>query len=349
MKKLILIALGASMAVPAMMAQDSQEGADENIASKYPGFYLAFQEEFDVDGKVDGKKWYFETGMPRNHEAQVYTRKNAVVKDGNLVIEARREKTKNPGYSAGSSDWNKVEYADYSSACIYTRHSSSADYSYGPGIYEIRAKIPVGDGYWPAIWTLGTKYEWPYNGEIDIMEYYKDALHANVAWGTTQRWNARWNSRAPRMSEFDADFADKFHVWKMVWDEDYIRLYVDDRLLNETSLDMTVNPRSEWFPFDGVNPYRGDHKQYILLNLALGGDNGGNVAAAAFPVQYYVDYVRVYQPITEGVAENEYNPGVDRISDVYTLDGIRVSDDIEGLDKGMYIVMTDAGAKKVRL
>lgn len=80
----------------------------------------------------------------------------------------------------------------------------------------------------------------------------------------------------------------------MDWDKDYIKIYVDDELLNITNLNSTVNPRAEHCWFDNYNPFR-DHKMYLLLNLALGGDNGGSLANTTFPAQYLVDYVRIYQ------------------------------------------------------
>ena len=345
--------LAASAAVLAVAGAETAE----EIAKKYAdrGFYLAFQEEFSEgfvreDGKVvpNPDVWCYEEGMVRNHEDQCYTKDNAIVEDGCLVIEARNEQTKNPRYNKYGSNWyNKKRYADYSSASIQTIHNGNEGYCWGPGIYEVRAKIPVGEGYWSAIWTLGTKYEWPYNGEIDIMEYYRDAIHADVAWGGWNRWQAVWNSRAPRMSEFEDDFADKFHVWKMVWDEDYIRLYLDDRCLNETNLDRTVNPRTDWNQYDNVNPYRGDHKQYILLNLALGGDNGGDPAKAAYPARYYVDYVRVYQPDNAGVEDVAATSPQEHVEGYYNLQGMYMGNDADTLANGLYVVKTNLGARKM--
>lgn len=270
--------------------------AQENIADKYPGYKLAFAEEFDQDGKVNTDRWNFETGMRRNHEDQVYTTDNAIVANGMLVIEARKEKVKNPDYKRYSSDWNKKnQYGEYSSSSIILKDP----YKYHYGVYEVRAKIPVGTGYWPAIWGCGDKYEWPYNGELDIMEYYGDAIHANLAWGTNTRWNAAWSSKAPRMSEFEGDFADRFHIWRTEWDHNSLRIYLDDRLINETDLDRTVNPnpKQSWYNVDNYNPYRDpDNKFGVWLNLALGGDNGGSLTNTKFPAQYLVDYVRVYTP-----------------------------------------------------
>ncbi len=270
--------------------------ADDAIADRYPGYRLAFSDEFDKGTRPDPAIWDYELGMKRNNEAQCYTEDNATIADGLLVIEARKERVKNASYVRYSSKWNeKNQYGDYSSASIIAKDPNRFHY----GVYEVRAKIPVGTGYWPAIWSCGSKYEWPYNGEIDMMEYYGDAIHANVAWGGTQRWAATWSSSAPRMSTFEADFADKFHIWRMEWDEEAIRIFLDDRLLNETMLDRTVNPNpgQDWYNVDGYNPYRDEENLHgMWLNLALGGNNGGSLDNTAFPARYYVDYVRVYVP-----------------------------------------------------
>jgi len=278
------------------------QGNADDVSGKYPGYKLAFQDEFDVDGAPNPDVWSFEEGMKRNQEPQVYTKDNATVKDGNLVIEARQEKVKNPGYKRYGSQWyQKHQYGEFSSASLIAKEP----YKFHYGIYEIRAKIPVHRGYWPAIWSCGSKYEWPFNGEIDMLEYYGDAIHANVAWGSMNRWSATWHSKAPRMSEFESDFADKYHIWRMEWDEEAIRIYLDDRLLNETDLDMTVNPNpgQDWYNVDNYNPYRDPEQLHgVWLNLALG-DNTTNydtnlsaAKTAPYPAQYLIDYVRVYVP-----------------------------------------------------
>lgn len=163
------------------------------------------------------------------------------------------------------------------------------------GRFEIRAKIPTATGSWPAIWTLGVDKEWPSNGEIDIMEYYqiggKPHILANLAWGTDRRYNAAWNTKTIPFAEFlekDPLWANKFHVWRMDWDEEAVRIYIDDNLVNETLLANTKNGSLGNYE----NPFHQPH--YILLNLAIGGQNGGIPDDAAFPLQYQVDYVRVY-------------------------------------------------------
>lgn len=270
--------------------------AADDVKDKYPGYRLDFAEEFESGTAPDPDRWQFETGMRRNHENQVYTTDNATIADGCLVIEARKEKVLNPDYQRYASDWNKKDkYGEYSSASIILKDP----YRYHYGVYEVRAKIPVGTGYWPAIWGCGDSYEWPYNGELDIMEYYGNAIHANLAWGSNTRWQAAWSSKAPKMNEFEGDFADKFHVWRTEWDHNSLRVYLDDRLINETDLDRTVNanPGQSWYNVDGYNPYRDPNNKFgVWLNLALGGDNGGSLTNTEFPARYLVDYVRIYVP-----------------------------------------------------
>lgn len=261
------------------------------------GMRLVWSDEFDTDGRPS-KDWTYEQGFQRNQEAQWYQRQNAYVKDGCLVIEGRREHRRNPNYMAGSNDWRtNREFIEYTSSSLTTRLSQQFLY----GRFEIRAKIPTATGAWPAIWLLGNKWEWPQNGEIDIMEYYikngKPSILANACWGSDQRWNAVWDSEVIPFTHFmdkDPEWTDKFHVWRMDWDEHYIRIYLDDELLNEIDLSKTQNGG---YGGNRENPFANrlpGFKHYLLLNLALGG-NGGEPDISQFPLRYYIDYVRVYQ------------------------------------------------------
>lgn len=264
---------------------------DFTSPAKIPGMKLVWADEFNSIGQPDAKNWKFENGFVRNEELQWYQEKNAVCTNGLLIIESRREEIPNPNYQAGSRNWKtKREYAHYTSASINTR--GMKDWLYGR--FEVRVRIDTAMGSWPAIWTLGTNNPWPSNGEIDIMEFYRvkgvPTILANVAWGTTQPHVAKWNTiRTPflHFTSKDADWAKKFHTWRMDWTPESIKLYLDDVLLNTTMLSETINP-------DGSNPFT--KPQYILLNLAIGG-NGGDPEKTKFPVRYEVDYVRVYQAV----------------------------------------------------
>lgn len=254
---------------------------------------LVWSDEFTKDGRPDTTVWNFEHGFVRNEEAQWYQPGNAYVKGGMLVIEGRKERVKNPRYVSGSRSWQTSrEYAEYTSASLNTR--GKREFLYGR--LEVRARIPVGGGAWSAIWTLGSRQEWPSCGEIDIMECYPidgvQRILANVAWGKDRRFDAEWRSTARPLSHFtanDKQWAGKFHVWRMDWDETSIKLYLDGELLNSVPLSETVNGSYG----NHTNPFR--QPQYVLLNLALGGRNGGKIDGAAMPMKYEIDYVRVYK------------------------------------------------------
>lgn len=247
---------------------------------------LVWSDEFEKDGAPNPANWNFENGFVRNQELQWYQPDNAYCRGGLLIIEGKKERKPNPDYQPGSTNWKtNRESIEYTSSSLQTQGLHSWQY----GRFEMRGRIETRAGLWPAFWTLGVKGEWPANGEIDIMEYYRDMLLANFAWGSGQRYKAVWDDVKKPMSEFnDLHWAERFHVWRMDWDEQSIKLYVDDELLNEVDLANTFN-----VGVDQVNPFRQPH--YLLLNLAIGGMNGGDPAKTDFPSRYEVDYVRVYQ------------------------------------------------------
>jgi len=143
-------------------------------------------------------------------------------------------------------------------------------------------------GLWPAWWTLGVSGRWPANGEIDIMEFYREKLLANIACIGGNR-NAEWYSKTKPIDSLGGQtWASQFHTWRMDWDENAIALYVDDVLMNQVELSKLENKDGS-----GINPFKQPH--YMLLNLAMGGQNGGSLADTKFPNRFEVDYVRVYQ------------------------------------------------------
>ncbi len=289
MKKVILLIVITTLSIALLAQRSDPFKADFSKPVEVSGMTLVWSDEFNTDGKPDPANWIYENGFVRNQELQWYQPENANCKEGLLVIDGRREKVRNPNYAVSSGDWKTSrEFAEYTSACIKTRGLKQWQF----GRFEIRARIDTSCGSWPAIWTLGISGGWPSGGEIDIMEFYRvngvPAILANFAWGTEKRSVAKWDDLKMPLSEItgnDNKWVSKFHVWRMDWNKESIKIYLDNQLLNEVSVNETVNP-------DGFNPFLQPH--YILLNLAIGA-NGGDPSKSHSPIKYEVDWVRVYQ------------------------------------------------------
>ncbi|MGM9790434.1 MAG: family 16 glycosylhydrolase [Candidatus Cryptobacteroides sp.] len=261
-------------------------------------YKLVWSDEFNVDGPVNAGDWNFARGFGYNMEDQWYQEDNAFCENGCLIIEARKEAFPNPDFNPRSDFWgHRREMVNYTSSRINTAEKREFLY----GLFEMRAKIPTAGGAWPAFWTLGSGCEyggvcWPECGEIDIMEYYPHrgvpSVLANVGWYNGDYRQAEWSSKSvtlEKLLEEDPQWREKFHIWTMDWEKGSIKLFLDGKLINETTEDMILRQGRQ----GSYNPFR--HPHYILLNLALGGVNGGPIDDDAFPMRYVIDYVRVYQ------------------------------------------------------
>jgi beta-glucanase (GH16 family) len=247
---------------------------------------LVWSDEFNTPGLPDGSKWSYETGFIRNNELQFYTRdraENVRVADGMLIIEGRKERWPNPNYNAaatGRGRRSSVEFADYTSGSINTEGKASFLY----GRVEVRAKLPHGAGVWPAIWMMGTNrvtVGWPRCGETDIMEFVgkePDRVHATMHFakdGKHASQGGKLTTTAP---------SDAFHIYAMDWYPDRMDFFFDQQKYFTFNLDAAgVGPE---------NPFR--KPQYLILNLALGGNWGGPMDDSALPQPFSIDYVRVY-------------------------------------------------------
>jgi len=240
---------------------------------------LIWNDEFEGSGSPDQSKWGYEEGYVRNNEAQYYTRErteNSRQEDGFLILEARRD------------NWQGNEI---SSASITTRNTATWKYVR----IDVRAKLPTGNGTWPAIWTLGINREnggWPNNGEIDIMEYVgfsPERIHWNIHTG---KYNHRDGTGKGFNDVIDTPY-DNFHVYSIEWFPEKIDFLVDSEVYFTYENEYTG---WEAWPFDSEN--------YLLLNLAIGGAWGGQqgIDNNLFPHQYLIDYVRVYEPTDEPVS-----------------------------------------------
>ena len=248
------------------------------------GYKLVWHDEFKANGPPNPANWNYERGFVRNNELQWYQPENAFCTNGLLVIEARRDHKPNPRFVAGSQRWQTGrEWIDYTSASLTTRGLRE----FTCGKFEMRARIDTRPGSWPAFWTLGATpgIRWPAGGEVDIMEYYRNMVLANIAYSVNGR--PVWSSPRKSPAELGGDrWSEKFHTWTMDWGTNKIDLLLDGKVMNH--FDLAQADKS-----DRGNPFHGP--EYIILNQAIGGDQGGDPSQTKFPIRYEIDWVRVYQ------------------------------------------------------
>jgi beta-glucanase (GH16 family) len=236
-------------------------------------------DEFDApDGTPpDPERWSFNTGGGGwgNAERQVYTDRleNAAIEGGTLLICAREEAEDYSGYR-------------YTSARLVTRNQG--DWTYGR--VEVRARLPQGQGIWPAIWMLPSHMAyggWPMGGEIDIMEMLgQDPIRV---YGTLHYGNPHTHTGHYYILRTGETFADGYHDFAIEWEPGEIRWYVDG---------YHYQTQTEWFTSkrDAEYPAPFDRPFHLLLNVAVGGHWPGNPdETTVFPQCMAVDYVRVYQ------------------------------------------------------
>lgn len=224
-------------------------------------YQLVWSDEFEGTS-INTGTWNFETGGNGwgNHEQEYYQSANAGIENGNLVITGKNE-------TVGSNH--------YTSARMTTQGKKEFFY----GRIEARIKMPIGQGFWPAFWMLGSNIptvDWPACGEIDIMEH----INADSLIYGTAHWDDNGHkSHGDKTTSTPSDY----HVYSIEWDESLIKWSIDSVEFHEEYI--AGNATSEFHqPF------------FILLNFAIGGDwPGQTVDNSLLPAKMYVDYVRVYQ------------------------------------------------------
>lgn len=230
-----------------------------------PDWSLIWCDEFNGNS-IDSNNWTHEQGNWGwgNNEWQNYTNSssNSFVAGGVLNIRAIQES------SNGSN---------YSSARLISNNKFEFQY----GKVEARLKVPFGQGIWPAFWMLGENIGsvgWPQSGEIDIMEHINNEA---IAHGTVH-----WNNGGHQYNGSSANITpNEFHVYGVIWNENYARFYIDDVPYFQFNFSSSNNSEIIF-----QRPF------YLLLNLAVGGNWPGYPdGSTVFPATYEIDYVRVYE------------------------------------------------------
>jgi len=246
---------------------------------------LVWSDEFDGTD-INDSNWTHEIGGNGwgNNELQYYTDRdtNSYLQNGYLVIQALKE---------NYSSWN------YTSARLKTQ--GKVFFKYGKILARI--KLPYGQGIWPAFWMMGENISsvgWPSCGETDIMEMIGGGDRENTVYGTAH-WadeNGLHVQYGDNYTLSSGTFADNYHLFSVIWDDQSIKWYVDNHLYNE--LDITSAPLSEFH-----------NNFFILLNVAVGGNWPGYPdATTVFPQKMSVDYIRVYQDMPSGIEEGTALP-----------------------------------------
>lgn len=251
---------------------------------------LVWSDEFNTNGAVDANNWFHQTQLPAsgswfNGEVQHYTDgiTNSYVASGLLHIVAKKETFTDNGVTK-----------DYTSA----RLNSKFAFKYGR--VDVRAKLPIESGTWPAIWMLGKNVnedggyfdatygttDWPYCGETDIMEHgIFGSQPINYIQSTMHTPSSHGNS-VNNGGTIASDLANSYHIYSVNWSPNQISFLLDGTVY------YTYNPAVK-----DVTTWPFDKEQYLLLNIAMGGI-AGDLPTNFTQTAMDIDYVRVYQNTT---------------------------------------------------
>ncbi|MDR1974179.1 MAG: glycoside hydrolase family 16 protein [Bacteroidales bacterium] len=272
---------------------------ENTIHPEYEGYTLVWVDDFSAT-ELDKSAWNIEVNGDGggNNELQFYREENVT-----LGVEPQSEKkcliltAKKETYQGKTATSGRVTSMEKK----FFKH----------GRIEASIKLPqTANGLWPAFWMMGNDYPsvgWPHCGEIDILEMG----HSNGIRNSTQdryfngacHWGLSWNGGAypnyAKASTNSYSMQDTFHLYTLIWDDNYIRMYLDiDKYHDvEPYYEMNISDKSS-----DNSPGKYFHKEFfILFNLAVGGNFPGiwNIAEITAlsngEVKMYVDFVRIYQ------------------------------------------------------
>ena len=256
---------------------------EENIIEREPwfkeGWEIVWYDEFDSTS-LDMNKWSYEVGGHGfgNNELQFYTNdtSNVFTKEGVLHIRAKFE-------AAGIGESTNLR--NFSSARLRTL--GKGDWKYVR--IDVKAKLALGQGIWPAIWMLPTDWtygNWPKSGEIDIMEHVN---LENRFLGTVHSESQHGSNGVGGEIEVQG-LNENFHDYSLEWDSDQMSFAFNDSIFFTLNKADYTDDEEHW-PFD--QPF------FLILNLAVGGNWPGSPnSSTEFPSKFFINYVRVYEKVS---------------------------------------------------
>ena len=267
---------GGSVSENGKASETTTEAVD---VPEIEGYDLLWNDEFS-GSEMDESKWNYEPHEPgwTNQELQEYTTStdNVFVRDGKLVIKAIK------------TDKNGRDY--YTSGKVTGQNKT--DFTYGKVV--VSAKVPEGQGLWPAIWMMpkeeGHYGQWPKCGEIDIMEVLGNDV--STAYGTLHFGEPHGEVQGT-WGLTGQTYADSFHEYSVEWEPGEIRWYIDGNLYNTANDWFTAESGGDEKPY----PAPFDQPFFVQMNLAVGGSWPGNPDDTTDfdKAEFEIDYVRVYQ------------------------------------------------------
>ena len=275
-----LLANACSAAEPGLGTPARQQEMD--------GYKLVWADEFNQEGPPDPNAWSFEKGLfatASSNGIRKRTRSAAMECWSSKVAESE---STIPGFKKAIKTGDEIESLPTTHRLAFILAANGAGRT-ADSQFVLRSMRNKGCGL--PFGRFGSARYWPGCGEVDVMEYYQGRILANAYW-LGQNNSVMWDSEKIPVSNLGKGWANQFHVWQLDWDAKEMVISLDGKSLNSIDLTEAVNRDSE-----GTQPFQEPH--YILLNLAIGGTQGGDPSGTKFPTQYLVDYVRVYQRLGE--------------------------------------------------
>lgn len=238
-------------------------------------YKCVWKEHFDQGEFLNIDNWEYSEGGNGwgNGELQYYTKncvKNAEICNKKLIIRSLYENYK------GNS---------FTSAKLISKKA----WKYGK--IEVRAKIPVARGTWPAIWLLSSDYNghnWPFCGEIDILEHFGHTFGEVQFSLHSYEYNFYKHNKFNKKIYLGDKLLD-FNIYTIEWTESYISFSVNGIIYYTAYKNDCINITKKEWPFD--NPF------HLILNLAVGGHHAGKygIDIDKWPQEFIIDYINIYQ------------------------------------------------------